>query len=55
MLLHLHKTDTEHITRYSPLYKAAWFVALKHQVIASNMQWFDAIGVPPLIINTPTG
>ena len=54
MLLHLHKTDTEHITRYSPLYKAAWFVALKHQVIASNMQWFDALGVPPLIINQDT-
>ena len=54
MLLHLHKTDTEHITRYSPLYKAAWFIALKHQVIASNMQWFDALGVPPLIINQDT-
>jgi phage gp29-like protein len=54
MLLHLHQTDTEHITRYSPLYKSAWFVALKHKVIASNMQWFDALGIPPLIINQDT-
>lgn len=54
ILTHFHKTDTEHITRYSVLYKCAWFVALKHQVIASNMQWFDALGVPPLIINQDT-
>ena len=54
MFLHLHQTDTEHITRYSPLYKAAWFIALKHQVIANNMQWYDSLGVPPLIINQDT-
>ena len=54
ILLHLHRTETEQIERYSPLYKAAWFVALKHQVIASNMQWFDSLGVPPLIIATDT-
>ena len=52
LLLHLHKESAQtHICRYSPLYRAAWFVALKHQAIAANMQYFDALGIPPLIIN----
>ena len=52
LLLHLHREGAQtHICRYSPLHRAAWFVALKHQAIAANMQYFDALGIPPLIIH----
>ncbi len=50
-LIHLHKTDTGHITDYALLYKVAWFVVLKHSAISNNMNYFDTLGVPPLIVN----
>ena len=50
LLIHYHAADDTHINRYSPVYKAAWLVALKHHALSRNMQYFDALGVPPLII-----
>jgi len=51
LISHIHKTDTGFITDFVLLNKVAWFVALKHSVIAANMQWYDALGTPPLIVN----
>jgi len=52
VLTHFHKIDTGNITDYSILKKVAWFIALKHMIISHNMNYYDTLSVPPLIIKT---
>ena len=52
ILTHFHKIDTGNITDYSILKKVAWFIALKHMIISHNMNYYDTLAVPPLIIKT---
>lgn len=54
LLVHYHPADDTHINRYSPVYKTAWLVALKHHALSRNIQYFDALGVPPLIVKLDT-
>lgn len=52
LLTHFHKIDTGNITDYAILKKVAWFIALKHLVISHNINYYDNLAVPPLIIKT---
>lgn len=51
-IFHKHAIDIGEITDFSLASKLVWFFALKHLTIAHNMQYFDALGTPPLIMKT---
>lgn len=50
--LHYHPTDSGDIITQSLMYRIVTIAALKHLVISKYMSYFDALSVPPLVINS---
>ncbi|KJY83291.1 hypothetical protein TW81_09855 [Vibrio galatheae] len=51
-IFHKHPIDIGEITDFSLASKLVWYFALKHITIAHNMQYFDAVATPPLVMKT---
>jgi len=50
-LMHYHKLEGGELVDYGVMGQIIFTALLKHSVINSNMQYFDALGVPPIVVN----
>jgi len=51
ILFHNH-TKSEHIHTEALAYKIAFYAILKHTAIVYNMQYFDSLAIPPIIVKS---
>ena len=51
IIFHNH-TKSEHIHTECLAYKIAFYAILKHTAIVYNMQYFDSLAIPPIIVKT---
>ena len=51
-IFHKHPIDIGEITDFSLASKLVWYFSLKHLALAHNMQYFDNVATPPLIVKT---
>lgn len=51
-ILHFHKSDSGELVDYGIMGQVIFTALLKHAAITSNMQYFDTLGVPPVIVKT---
>lgn len=49
-VVHYHKTDSGELSDYGVMNKVIFTALIKHSVINSNMQYFESLGVPPVIV-----
>lgn len=53
-IVHYHKTDSGELSDYGVMNKVIFTALIKHSVINSNMQYFESLGVPPVIVKIDT-
>jgi phage gp29-like protein len=48
--MHFHPSDSGNITDYALMRKLLFICLIKHAVITSNMNYYENLGVPPIIV-----
>ena len=51
-ILHFHKSDGGELVDFGVIGQVIFTALLKHAAITSNMQYFETLGVPPIIVKT---
>lgn len=52
LIFHKHAVDIGEITDFSLASKLVWYFSLKHIALAHNLQYFDAVATPPLVVKS---